>query len=205
MKNLNQDLVVDTSKIKQTTGAVDLLKGDFEILQKIDSVSSEDVYNIYSSYYKRMPQSQEAARIPEVKEVEEGCATEFADVQHQQTSVPILPMNTDLKDITESKIVTDNYKSTELVDSQMQQPTAYDENYTAAVLYDLVNRNNPLPIVDRMGKQIKFIKSNKLWKSNLHKIDHNYDDYEYFIDYNQTPGIRIDSTSAPITHKFSKF
>ena len=70
-----------------------------------------------------------------------------------------------------------------------------------AVLYDLVNRNNPLPIVSKQGRKVKLTKLHKLPKNKSNKTGYEYDED---FQYNESD-IRITSTAAPISHKLSKF
>jgi hypothetical protein len=81
----------------------------------------------------------------------------------------------------------------------------YHEDYTAAVLNNLVNQNVPLPIVNRHGERIKLMKSSKLWKHTTHKVDHSSEySEEYNYQINTTPDIRVDSRPLQINSKLSK-
>lgn len=165
----------------------DIPKPVFEPLQKIDSVSSEDMYNVYESYYKKMPQSRDTVRIPEEKE----------DDQNSE----VAKQNSDLKEI--KSIKHEHVKSSDYISMDNLDQILHDERYVEAVLYDLVNRNNPLPIVDKQGRRVKLTKLHKFPKNKLNKIDYEYE-YDEDFQYNESD-IRITSTAAPIGNKLSKY
>ena len=87
-------------------------------LNKIESVSSEDAYNMYESYYKRNLQSQGGERS-----------------QIQRIIEPIY--NIDIKSRVQSQ-----------ERGQYDDRLIYNEEFTKEYLNDLVNRINPLPIVE---------------------------------------------------------
>ena len=87
-------------------------------LNKIESVSSEDAYNMYESYYKRNLQSQGGERS-----------------QIQRIIEPIY--NIDIKNRVQSQ-----------ERGQYDDRLIYNEEFTKEYLNDLVNRINPLPIVE---------------------------------------------------------
>ena len=89
-------------------------------MQKIDSISSEDPYNIYESYYKRIPGSQEAPRVLN--------STQIIDAKVQ---------NEDLKSvIEESPLKQLKPSETQEIISSPQISYKINENYTEAILND---------------------------------------------------------------------
>ena len=165
----------------------DIPKPVFEPPHKIDSVSSEDMYNVYESYHKKLPQSRDTVRIPEEKE--NGRNPEIAKLNNNQ------------KEIMELK--NEHIKLSDYISIENLDQILHDERYVEAVLYDLVNRNNPLPVVDKQGRRVKLTRLHKLPKSKSNKIEYEYE-YDEDFQYNESD-IRITSTAAPISHKLSKF
>mmetsp|Transcript_29238 Transcript_29238/g.33494 ORF Transcript_29238/g.33494 Transcript_29238/m.33494 type:complete len:126 (-) Transcript_29238:926-1303(-) len=109
-------------------------------LHKIDSVSSEDAYNMYESYYKRMPQSQGGER------------EKLLNFQQTEIAKKEEPVKK-----PEGKIHSE-------VRSSHYEDMMQNEQFTKAYLYELVQRINPLPIVEnrvyggRAGKQSRLTK-----------------------------------------------
>lgn len=60
-------------------------------LHKMDTISSDDAYNFYASYYKRMPQSQEGER-------EKGSANQLPPNDHE-------PLSENIKSIENMPVV----------------------------------------------------------------------------------------------------
>lgn len=106
------------------------LSGTQEPLQKIDSTNSEDAYNIYDSYYHKYQDSDGRERIVERIPEDEGLEIEAENNQ--------------------------NYKS-EINDYKDAVTGINSYQMTSAILYDLANRSNSLPIYDNrlyVGKSI---------------------------------------------------
>lgn len=155
-------------------------------LHKIDSASSDDAYNVYKSYYKRIPQSQGGDR----------------DIINSK-------LNEDLRENdeeNEESMPKDKYYPQSEVMSQPHIESISQHSLVANeyLLYQMVNRVNVMPLVDNRAYIGKSTKAGHRILKKFH-TKHHFEQPHFYSTQNNDQSIRVESKIASINSKLRNF
>jgi hypothetical protein len=185
-------------------------------LQKLDSASSEDAYNFYASYYKKIPQSQGEDRDRMTKKLNVDLSEnvgvdqcENADLEVRENAEVDTPENAEVEPRENSELKKESKSKTQYLprsevasQPQVENISQNDLIENEYILYQMVNRVNHMPIVDNRSYIGKSTKSgHRFQKKPLTRQD--FDNSQY----NNMPhdqSIRVDSKIAPMNSKLRK-
>jgi hypothetical protein len=185
-------------------------------LQKLDSTSSEDAYNFYASYYKKIPQSQGEDRDRMTTKLNVDLSENVGVDQRENAGVDTrgnaevdTPENAELEACENSEVKEESIPKTQYLPRSEVQSQPQVESFSQNdlieneyILYQMVNRVNHMPIVDNRSYIGKSTKSGHRFQ----KKPVTRQDFEHSKHYNlpHDQSIRVDSKIATMNSKLRK-